>query len=137
MLESIKIPYRVHDDTFFFLILQYTEMETICDNWLDYLVKHSIFELDDAEKRCSQTIQSKQTRQDSNVVNFILQHHSRVIAVRDNDLFVAIASQIRVLNLSNFKDNWLKAAKEANDKEEELPDSWMLAVPYKVKAWNA
>ncbi|KAG1086183.1 hypothetical protein G6F42_021092 [Rhizopus arrhizus] len=107
-------------------------METICDNWLDYLVKHSIFELDDAEKRCSQTIQSKQTRQDSNVVNFILQHHSRVIAVRDNDLFVAIASQIRVLNLSNFKDNWLKAAKEANDKEEELPDSWMLAVPYKV-----
>lgn len=109
-------------------------METICDNWLDYLVKHSIFELDDAEKRSSQTIQSKQTRQDSNVVNFILQHHSRVIAVRDNDLFVAIASQIRVLNLSNFKDNWLKAAKEANDKEEELPDSWMLAVPYKVKA---
>lgn len=108
-------------------------MEAIYDSWLDYLVKHPIFELSDAEKQCSQTMQSKHTRQDCNVVSFILQHHARVIAVRDNDLFVAIASHIRVLNLSNFKDNWLKAAKEANDNEQPLSDSWMLSTPYKVR----
>ncbi|GAN03513.1 conserved hypothetical protein [Mucor ambiguus] len=107
-------------------------MEPIHDSWLDYLVKHPIFELDDAEKHCSQTIKSKQTRQDNNVVNFILQHHARIMAVRDNDLFVAIASQIRVLNLSNFKDNWLKAAQEASNKEEPLSDNWMLSTPYKI-----
>lgn len=108
------------------------EMETTYDSWLEYLVKHPIFDLDDAEKRCSQTMQSKQTRQDSHVVNYLLQHHARVMAVRDNDLFVAIASHIRVLNLSYFKDNWLKAAKEANAKQEPLSDSWMLSTPYKV-----
>ncbi|KAL0136975.1 hypothetical protein V8B55DRAFT_1544304 [Mucor lusitanicus] len=107
-------------------------METTYDSWLEYLVKHPIFDLDDAEKRCSQTMQSKQTRQDSHVVNYLLQHHARVMAVRDNDLFVAIASHIRVLNLSYFKDNWLKAAKEANAKQEPLSDSWMLSTPYKI-----
>lgn len=108
-------------------------MSNFYDSWLDCLVKHSIFELDDTEKQSSQIIKSKQTRQDNNVTNFILQHHSRVITIRDNDLFVAIGSQIRVLNLSNFKDTWLKTSQEATDKEIELPENWILSVPFKVK----
>ncbi|KAI8647071.1 hypothetical protein BD408DRAFT_479486 [Parasitella parasitica] len=107
-------------------------MEDINDYWLDCLAKHSIFELDAAEQQISQAIKSKQTRQDNSIVNFLLQHHTRVITIRDNDLFVAIGSQIRVLNLANFKDNWLKAHKEANAGSTDLQDSWILSTPYKI-----
>ncbi|CEP12760.1 hypothetical protein [Parasitella parasitica] len=107
-------------------------MEDCNEYWLDCLAKHSIFGLDGTEKQFPQIIKSKQTRQDNNVVNFLLQHHTRVLTIRDSDLFVAVGSQIRVLNLANFKDNWIKAHREATTKHTDVHDSWMLSTPYKI-----
>lgn len=65
-------------------------------------------------------------------MDFVLQHHNRVIACRDNDLFVAVRSQIRVLNLTELKDAWLQASKEANENQAVKSDNWIHTVPYKI-----
>lgn len=105
------------------------------ENWLDSLVKHSIFDLSEEEKATVSHLTHQQTRQqqqEGSVVDFALQHHNRVITCRDNDLFVAVGSQIRVLNLTELKDAWLQASKEANDKQAVKSDNWIHTVPYKV-----
>ncbi|KAI9480466.1 MAG: nuclear pore component-domain-containing protein [Benjaminiella poitrasii] len=107
-------------------------MSSLNDSWLDFLVKHSIFELNDSELKHSERIKSKQTRQDNTIVNFVLQHHCRVLSIRDNDLFVAVGSQIRVLNLTNFKDTWMNFSQEADKKGVELSESWIHTVHYKI-----
>ncbi|KAI8098102.1 uncharacterized protein B0P05DRAFT_523460 [Gilbertella persicaria] len=107
-------------------------MDTWSDAWLDCLVKHPIFDLNDAEKQRSDIIKNRQTCQDNNVVGFVLQHHTRVITLRDNDLLVAIGSEIRALNLTSFKDAWIEASEQACSHNTALLDSWMNAVPYKV-----
>lgn len=109
------------------------------ENWLDSLVKHSIFELSEEEKATVSHLTHQQTRQqqdNNNVVDFVLQHHNRVIACRDNDLFVAVRSQIRVLNLTELKDAWLQASKEANENQAVKSDNWIHTVPYKVTETN-
>lgn len=102
------------------------------DTWLDSLVKHSIFELNQQEKLAVQSLEINQTRQQP-VTDFILQHHNRVISLRDNDLFVAVGKQIRVLNLTEFKDTWVEASQEAQDQDIALSENWIHSVPYKVR----
>lgn len=81
-------------------------------NWLESLVKHPIFELNDQEKLDVKKADFNKTRIDNSTVDFLLQHHNHVLALRDNDLFVAVGSTIRVLNLTAFKDSSLKADKK-------------------------
>jgi nucleoporin NUP82 len=107
-------------------------MSYIQDSWLDSLVKHSIFELNQQDKAYVQSLEINQTRQQP-LADFILQHHNRVIALRDNDLFVAVGKQIRVLNLTELKDAWVEATQEAHDQEIALSENWIHSVPYKVK----
>lgn len=102
-------------------------MNYVQDSWLDSLVKHSIFELTQQEKQSLTYLKKSQTRQQS-VIDFILQHHNRIIAQRENDLFVAIGSQIRVINLTEFKDAWM----EAKEEQSESSDNWIHSVHYKV-----
>ncbi|GAA5817570.1 hypothetical protein MFLAVUS_011118 [Mucor flavus] len=106
-------------------------MNYVQDSWLDSLVKHSIFDLTQQEKQSLTYLKESQTRQQP-VIDFILQHHNRIIAQRENDLFVAIGSQIRVINLTEFKDAWMEASREANEEQLELSDNWIHSVPYKV-----
>ncbi|KAG2207189.1 hypothetical protein INT47_012242 [Mucor saturninus] len=101
------------------------------DTWLDSLIKHSIFELNQQEKLVVQSLEINQTRQQP-VTDFILQHHNRVIALRDNDLFVAVGKQIRVLNLTEFKDTWVEVSQEVQDQGIALSENWIHSVPYKV-----
>lgn len=103
-------------------------MSNSSDIWLEYLVKHPIFELTNSEKQQVQSIKKNQTRQGNSVADFVLQHHVRVLTKRDNDLFVAVGSQIRVLNLIAFKDAWLSASQQPV-----MDENWVRLVPYKVK----
>jgi hypothetical protein len=111
-------------------------MSNLDDSWLYSLVKHAIFDLNDEEKKRVESIKVKQTRQQqeqsNNIGDFVLQHHNRVIALRDNDLFVAVGCQIRVLNLTEFKDSWIEASQEANVKGVDISENWIHSVPYKV-----
>lgn len=107
-------------------------MSYIQDSWLDSLVKHPIFELNQQEKACTTYLKEGQTRQNPEV-DFLLQHHNRVMAIRENDLFVAVGDQIRVLNLTEMKDTWMNASRDATERQIELTDSWIHSVPYKVK----
>ncbi|OBZ88612.1 Nucleoporin nup82 [Choanephora cucurbitarum] len=102
------------------------------DTWLEHLVIHPIFSLTEAEKQYSLRLKNKQTRQQNDVVDFVLQHHTRVLTLRDNDLLLAVGSQIRALNLVAFKDAWLEASNTASEQGVELPDSWIHTVPYKT-----
>jgi hypothetical protein len=103
------------------------QMSASNDIWLEYLVKHPIFKLTDSEKQYTQRIQQKQTRQDCNEVDFLLQHHTRVMTKRDNDLIVAVGSEIRILNLVSFKDAWLRASQQDTHEE------WIYQVHHKVR----
>lgn len=104
------------------------------ENWLDSLVKHSIFDLSEEEKVSVDHLTHQQTRQqhDNNIVDYVLQHHNRVITCRDNDLFVGVGCQIRVLNLTELKDAWLEASKQVNQTQAVKSDNWIHTVPYKV-----
>ncbi|CAO3642831.1 unnamed protein product [Mucor hiemalis] len=104
------------------------------ENWLDSLVKHSIFDLSEEEKVSVDHLTHQQTRQqhDNNIVDYVLQHHNRVITCRDNDLFVGVGCQIRVLNLTELKDAWLEASKQVNQTQAVKCDNWIHTVPYKV-----
>ncbi|KAI9244347.1 hypothetical protein BY458DRAFT_447831 [Sporodiniella umbellata] len=51
--------------------------------------------------------------------------------MRGHDLFVAAGSTIRVLNLTEFKNAWITAAKEAFEKKEELSNNWFHLIPFK------
>ncbi|KAI8336018.1 hypothetical protein BD560DRAFT_360066 [Blakeslea trispora] len=102
------------------------------DTWLEQLIRHPIFDLSEAEKRRSLSLKNKQTRQQNDVVDFVLQHHTRVLTLRDNDLLLAVGNQIRALNLVAFKDAWLEASLAAEEDDAELSDSWIHTVPYKT-----
>ncbi|EIE79701.1 hypothetical protein RO3G_04406 [Rhizopus delemar RA 99-880] len=52
--------------------------------------------------------------------------------MRGHDLFVAVGSTIRVLNLTEFKDAWTIVAKEAFEKNVEVSNSWFTLIPYKL-----
>lgn len=107
-------------------------------SWLDSLVKHAIFELNDEERKRVESITANQTRSSSSqqhITDFVLQHHNRVIALRENDLFVAVGCQIRVLSLTELKDAWVYASKKANESKTELSENWIRFVPYKVKIY--
>ncbi|KAI8980930.1 hypothetical protein BDB01DRAFT_724658 [Pilobolus umbonatus] len=107
-------------------------MASYQDSWLYCLAQHPIFELTDTEKEYASYIKTKQTTDKKDITSFLLQHHNRVIAVRDNDLFVAIRQQIRVLNMTAFKDSWLKVSKEATQYQTTLSSDWIHTVSYRV-----
>jgi nucleoporin NUP82 len=108
-------------------------MSYLDDSWLDSLINHSIFELTEEQKRNIESIKANQTRQQrTNIGDFVLQHHNRVIALRDNDLFVTVGTQIRVLNLTEFKDSWIEASQQANEQGDSISENWIHSVPYKV-----
>lgn len=92
-------------------------MVTSTDNWLDSLVKHPIFETDQKQR-------VDIAEHTNNVEQFILQHHICILTMRDNDLFVAVGSKIRVLNLTEFK--------EAHNKSSDDDYSALSSVHYKV-----
>ncbi|KAI8975092.1 hypothetical protein BDF20DRAFT_876853 [Mycotypha africana] len=99
-------------------------------NWLDSLAKHSIFEVKDAYRDFAEKLKAKQTSADNSSPNCNLARHTRVIALRDNDLFVAVGSTIRVIYLTAFKDAWLKASKENESNNQN--DAWINSIPYKI-----
>ncbi|KAG1450550.1 hypothetical protein G6F56_008317 [Rhizopus delemar] len=92
-------------------------MVTSTDNWLDSLVKHPIFETDQKQR-------VDIAEHTNNVEQFILQHHICILTMRDNDLFVAVGSKIRVLNLTEFK--------EAHNKSSDDDYSALSSVHYKL-----
>ncbi|KAI9250051.1 nucleoporin Nup88 [Sporodiniella umbellata] len=91
-------------------------MTSTTDNWLECLIKHPIFKVD--EKQCAAP-----QKTDNSVGQFILQHHKCTMTLRDNDLFVAVGSKIRVLNLTDFKET------HAKENDQQLLYS---SVPYKL-----
>lgn len=107
-------------------------MAILNDSWLDQLVKHPIFELNEVDKQHVESIKIKQITDKNDVTDFILQHHTRLLTMRGHDLFVAVGSTIRVLNLTEFKDAWTIVAKEAFEKNVEVSNSWFTLIPYKV-----
>lgn len=107
-------------------------MAILNDSWLDQLMKHPIFELNEVDKQHVESIKIKQITDKNDVTDFILQHHTRLLTMRGHDLFVAVGSTIRVLNLTEFKDAWTIVAKEAFEKNVEVSNSWFTLIPYKV-----
>lgn len=98
------------------------------DSWLDCLVKHPIFEISELDKQRVESSKTKQNVISNNITDFVLQRHICVLTMRDNDLFVAVGSTIRVLNLTEFKDAWTTASKN----NIQLSNNWVSSIPYKV-----
>ncbi|CEI94981.1 hypothetical protein RMCBS344292_09182 [Rhizopus microsporus] len=107
-------------------------MVALSDNWLDHLVKHPIFQLEEKDTQRVEYNKMKHNTTNNDVTGFILQHHTRVMTMRDNDLFVAVGSHIRVLNLVEFKDAWIAATKKAIESNAELSSNWFSSVPFKL-----
>ncbi|KAF7720796.1 hypothetical protein EC973_006072 [Apophysomyces ossiformis] len=88
------------------------------ENWLDYLADHPLFQSTEASK----TSQPAEER-------------TRVLALRDHDLLVAVGSHIRTINLNDVKDAWLKAANEklkGKADQQNVDKSWLYDIPYKA-----
>ncbi|KAG0769289.1 hypothetical protein G6F33_003810 [Rhizopus arrhizus] len=98
------------------------------DSWLDCLVKHPIFEISELDKQRVESSKTKQNVISNNITDFVLQRHICVLTMRDNDLFVAVGSTIRVLNLTEFKDAWTTASKN----NIQLSNNWVSSIPYKI-----
>lgn len=101
-------------------------MNVLNDNWLDGFVKHPIFQVNRDSQELIHKISAKKTRSTDPTGDFSLQQHSRLITLRDTDLFVAVGSEIRVLNLTTCKNNWIKEAQQ-------IGNSWIDSTPYFVK----
>lgn len=100
-------------------------MNVLNDNWLDGLLKHPIFEVNTELLELTRKIIATQTRQYADNEDFSLQHHGQLITLRDNDLFVAVGSEVRVLNLTACKNNWMKQTQETGY-------NWIKSTPYFV-----
>ncbi|RCI05659.1 hypothetical protein CU098_011899 [Rhizopus stolonifer] len=107
-------------------------MATLYESWLDQLVKHPIFEISETDRQHVENIKTKQCATTNTTTDFILQHHTCLMTIRGHDLFVAIGSTIRVLNLTEFKDAWIKTAKEAYEKNTQVSSHWFALIPFKL-----
>lgn len=79
-------------------------MNTLNTTWLESLVQHSIFDLNETEKQLVGKFKSKTTRNENATVDYLRQHHNQVMALCDNFLYVAVGATIRVINLSTYKE---------------------------------
>ncbi|KAG0171462.1 hypothetical protein DFQ28_005138 [Apophysomyces sp. BC1034] len=100
------------------------------ENWLDYLPEHPVFASTGAFKTSTQgykpTFGAPPTED---------AHRTRVIAVREHDLLIAVGSQIRIINLNDVKDTWISTAKEAiksDNQKKDCDKSWLNDIPYKI-----
>jgi hypothetical protein len=88
-------------------------------SWLDALKQHSIFSLSEHEY--------DNWRYWENSDDDFLNKLPATMAIRDGDLFVAVGSTIRALNLNQFKNLWVKSIQEGG----RFAD-WIHQFPYKV-----
>src|ERR1700709_952047 len=91
-------------------------------SWLDALKQHSIFALSDKEREEWQQWENASVGMGE--FNNVL---PATMAIRDGDLFVAVGSTIRALNLNQFKNLWVKSVQEGG----RFAD-WIHQFPYKV-----
>jgi len=91
-------------------------------SWLDALKQHSIFALSEKEHEDWRYWQTS-----SNDVDDFSNKLPATMAIRDGDLFVAVGSTIRALNLNQFKNLWVKSVQEGG----RFAD-WIHQFPYKV-----
>jgi hypothetical protein len=90
--------------------------------WLDALKQHSIFSLSDSE------LDEWRHWQNSSLEHVETTNKlPAAMAIRDGDLFVAVGSTIRALNLNQFKNLWVKTIQEGS----RFAD-WIHQFPYKV-----
>ncbi|RUS18787.1 hypothetical protein BC938DRAFT_475892 [Jimgerdemannia flammicorona] len=131
--------------------------------WLDLLDEHPLFTLDDQEFDAwerSRSSAAQTTRTDTKLStsqkdsssstrlldtprfsfsfddDSVKRHVGKqaCMVVRDGDLFVAINDRLRVLNLNEYKNAWVKANQDGLqlDDDYERDVSWMGEVRYKV-----
>ncbi|KAI9307823.1 hypothetical protein BJ944DRAFT_247092 [Cunninghamella echinulata] len=108
-------------------------------DWLDQLSHHELFDLSISESKRLTDLRLGSQQQtfnfSKNSVNNTsnLNRRTHLLALRDSDLFVAVGSQIRVLNLTEFKDAWTEANDEAFENDiNEVDTTLFLNLPYKV-----
>ncbi|CAO3657884.1 unnamed protein product [Umbelopsis ramanniana] len=89
-------------------------------SWLDALKQHSIFSLSEKEHDNWRYWESSGDDDFSNKL-------PATMVIRDGDLFVAVGSTIRALNLNQFKNLWVKSIQEGG----RFAD-WIHQFPYKV-----
>lgn len=107
---------------------QQQHIAVLPNDWLEYLGKHRIFELNPTE---SQQV-ARTFDRDNQFDSFAQQYDTRVIVLRGNDLIVAVGSQLRILDLNAVKDAWINIAPQFIDAGQTNSD-WLLDIPYKVK----
>lgn len=136
-------------------------MPTPTTSWLDLLSKHPIFTLDDQEysvweRSRATTNNTASTFKDSYSATTTFLDTPRFeitrengpskpyvgkqacMVVRDGDLFVAIQDKLRVLNLNDYKNAWVRAIQTGHlqGEEDDKDVSWMDEVKYKVNLEN-
>ncbi|KAI8078740.1 uncharacterized protein BX664DRAFT_389129 [Halteromyces radiatus] len=107
------------------------------DNWLDQLSNHGIFQLSVAEgKRLRDLRNAAQQRPGNNfTIGFgsTQQRCTRLLALRGNDLFLAVGSCIRVLNLTEFKNAWIDTTEQLIESDlNDIQVSHLLNMPHKT-----
>ncbi|KAI8384616.1 uncharacterized protein BYT42DRAFT_563086 [Radiomyces spectabilis] len=105
---------------------------TLIDNWLDVLGEHPIFDLDVVQTKLPRRLKEQQTLERHADDATLLQRRTRVMAVSQTDLLVAVRSQIRVLSLTEFKSTWLSEAEKAANAETVDTKDWLYELPYKI-----
>lgn len=110
---------------------QKSEASVLPNDWLECIGRHRTLEVTAHELAATrQRFDRAQCLHD----DFGRQRHTRLIALRGNDLLVAVGAHIRVLDLDAAKDCWIQIAPELLDAGKSASDSnWLLDVPYKVK----
>jgi hypothetical protein len=103
---------------FAFPILMAPDIPNI-GSWLDALKQHSIFSLSEKEH--------EDWRYWENSGDDFSNKLPATMVIRDGDLFVAVGSTIRALNLNQFKNLWVKSIQEGG----RFAD-WIHQFPYKV-----
>lgn len=117
---------------------------SIKDNWVDQLATHGIFDLSVTEGKRLRDIRSGKKQQSLFTGNTNLlttpsattprtSRRTQLLALRENDLFLAVGSTIRVLNLAEFKDAWVGMTERLFDSD--LTETDVLALlnmPHKV-----
>lgn len=106
------------------VVIQYTMSPDIPNigSWLDALKQHSIFSLSEKEHEDWRYWETS-----SNNLDEFSNKLPATMAIRDGDLFVAVGSTIRALNLNQFKNLWVKSVQEGG----RFAD-WIHQFPYKV-----
>ncbi|ORZ20684.1 hypothetical protein BCR42DRAFT_409282 [Absidia repens] len=130
------------------------QTSSIKDNWIDQLSHHAIFDLSVTEGKSLRDLRTgKQQQQQQQQPSFngfnqfktttatattatdsdASHRRTQQLALRGNDLFLAVGSHIRVLNLVDFKDAWIGATEQLNQGNfNDINHSDILDIPHKI-----